>query len=262
MRGIIKAQFFQIVRDKVIRGMFAVALLMQVLVVMLPIWLDSETVTTAGEFFATQEGVTISFPIFFLIVATGQICGADFLDKTQNYELMIGHRRRDVFLGRVIPALLVGGVGALFLTILPVGIYAALYGWGTKVALSQVLLRWMLMLPPYLRMVCEFAFLTFLIKNPYVVMGLGYVVFMISTMMSSMTTNVVEIGSMVLGINNLSLLLAVSKWETYGLGGDTNYIFDASLRGGIVWGTILFSLMMGLAALYLGYVFFQNDDMN
>lgn len=111
MKGIIKAQFFQIIRDKVVRGMLFVALTMQVLIVMLPIWLDNESVTTAGEFFATQDGVTISFPMFFLIVVTGQICGADFLDKTHNYELMIGHRRHEVYLGRVIPALLVGGVG-------------------------------------------------------------------------------------------------------------------------------------------------------
>lgn len=258
MKGIIKAQFFQIVRDKVIRGMFMVALLMQVLVVMLPIWLDTEAATTAGEFFATQSDVTLSFPMFFLIVVTGQICGADFLDKTHNYELMIGHRRHGVYLGRVIPALLTGGIGALLLTMLPIVIYASLYGWGTKVALGQVLLRWILMLFPFLRMVCEFAFLTFLIKNPYVVMGLGYVAFMVSAALSGM----MEACSVFLGITNLSLLLVVSKWTTYGLGDDINYIFDASLSGEIVWGTVAASVVIGLVALYLGYVFFKNDDMN
>ncbi len=258
MKGIIKAQFFQIIRDKVIRGMFVVTLLMQVLVVMLPIWLDTEAATTAGEFFATQGGATISFSMFFLIVVTGQICGVDFLDKTHNYELMIGHRRHEVYLGRVIPALLVGGVGTLLLTMLPILIYASLYGWGTKVVFGQVLLRWILMLFPFLRMVCEFAFLTFLIKNPYVVMGLGYVAFMVFTALSGM----IEVCSVFLGITNLSLLLVVSKWTTYGLGDDLNYIFDASLSGKIVWGTVVASVVFGLAALYLGYVFFRNDDMN
>lgn len=258
MSGIIKAQFFQIIRDKVIRGMLMVALLMQVLIVMLPIWLDNETVTTAGEFFATQDGATISFPMFFLVVVTGQICGADFLDKTNNYELMAGHKRKDVFLGRVIPSLLVGGVGALLLTILPIGIYAALYGWGTKVLFGQMLLRWVLMLFPLLRMVCEFAFLTFLIKNPYVVMGLGYMVFMASAVLSGM----IEACSVFLGMTNLFLLLVVSKWTTYGLGNDINYIFDASLSGEIVWGTIAASVVFGVVALYLGYVFFKNDDVN
>ncbi len=257
MKGIIKAQFFQIVRDKVIRGMLFVVLIMQVLVVMLPIWLDTEEATTAGEFFATQDGVT-SFPMFFLVVVTGQICGADFLDKTNNYELMIGHRRYEVYLGRVIPALLIGGIGALLLTMLPIVIYASLYGWGTKVVFGQVLLRWILMLFPLLRMVCEFAFLTFLIKNPYVVMGLGYVVFMVSVALSGM----IEAFSVFLGMTNLSLLLVVSKWVTYGLGDDLNYIFDASLSGEIVWGTIAASVVIGVAALYLGYVFFRNDDMN
>lgn len=258
MQNIIKAQFFQIVRDKVVWGMFVVALVMQIMVVMLPIWLNNEDVTTAGEFFATQEGVTITFPMFFLVVVTGQICGADFLDKTHNYELMIGHKRREVFLGRVIPAMLVGGVGALFLTILPVGIYAVLYGWGTKVVFGQVLLRWLLMLFPFLRMVCEFAFLTFLIKNPYIVMGLGYVVFTVSGVLAGM----IEVCSVFLGVTNLSLLLVVSKWMTYGLADDINYIFDASLSGELIWGTIVASVVFGVAALYLGYVFFKNDDMN
>ena len=258
MKGIIKAQFFQIVRDKVVKGMFLVTLMMQVLVVMLPIWLDAEAATTAGEFFATQDGVTISFPMFFLIVVTGQICGADFLDKTHNYELMIGHRRYEVYLGRVIPAMLIGGVGALLLTMLPIVIYASLYGWGTKVALGQVLLRWILMLFPFLRMVCEFAFLTFLIKNPYVVMGLGYVAFMVSTVLTGM----IDSSSVFLGVTNLSLLLVVSKWTTYGLGDDINYIFDASLSGEMIGGTIVASAVFGLVALYLGYVFFKNDDMN
>lgn len=260
MKNIVKAQFFQIRRDKVIKYIIAVTLLMQVLVAMLPIWLGTVEPTPAGEFFATNGSATSTFTLFFLILVTAQICGADFLDKTHNYELMTGHRRYEVYLGRVIAAAVVGGVGALFFTILPVGIYAVLYGWGPKVAFSQVLFRWLLMLLVYLRMVCEFAFLTFLVKNPYVVMGLGYVVFMFSMMLASGTT--ISVNSVFLGITNLTLLGMVSKWATYGLGGDLNYIFDASLSAGTIWGTVVASVGVGVAALYLGYVFFKNDDMN
>lgn len=260
MKNIVKAQFFQIVRDKIIKYMIVITLLMQVLMVMLPICLDTQETTTGGEFFATDGGTTFMFPIFFTILVTAQICGADFLDKTQNYELAGGHRRYEVYLGRVITAAIVGGVGALFFTILPVGIYTALYGWGDKVVFVPVLLRWLLMLLPFLRLVCEFAFLTFLIKNPYVVMGLGYVVFMMTGVLASGTT--IEVTSAFLGITNLTLLGMVSKWATYGLGNDINYIFDASISAGTIWGTVAASVVFGAAALYLGYVFFKNDDVN
>lgn len=260
MKNIVKAQFFQIVRDKIIKYMVVITLLMQVLMVILPIWLDTQEPTTGGEFFATDGGTTFMFPIFFTILVTAQICGADFLDKTQNYELAGGHRRHEVYLGRVITAAIVGGVGALFFTILPVGIYTALYGWGEKVAFAPILLRWLLMLLPFLRLVCEFAFLTFLIKNPYVVMGLGYVVFMMTGVLASGTT--IEVTSAFLGITNLTLLGMVSKWATYGLGNDINYIFDASISAGTICGTVAASVVFGAAALYLGYVFFKNDDVN
>lgn len=259
MKNIVKAQFFQIVRDKVIKYMVVITLLMQIMMVMLPIWLENQEPVTGGEFFAT-EGSAYLFPIFYVILVTAQICGADFLDKTHNYELSGGHRRYEVYLGRVIAATLVGGVGALFFTILPVGIYTAIYGWGDKVAFGPILLRLLLMLLPYLRMVCEFAFLTFLVKNPYVVMGLGYVIFMLTAALMSGTT--VEVNSAFLGVSNLSLLSMVSKWATYGLGNDLNYIFDATLEAGVIWGTVAASVVFGAAALYLGYVFFKNDDMN
>ena len=233
---------------------------MQILIIMLPIWLENQEPVTGGEFFVTDGGATFMFPLFYVILATAQICGTDFLDKTHNYELSGGHRRYEVYLGRVIATAVVAGVGALFFTILPVGIYTALYGWGDKVAFGPILLRLLLMLLPYLRLVCEFAFLTFLVKNPYVGMGIGYVVFMLTMGILSGTT--IEINSVFLGITNLTLLSMVSEWATYGLGGDMNYIFDASVSAGTIWGTVAASVVFGVAALYLGYVFFKNDDVN
>ena len=102
MKNIVKAQFFQIVRDKIIRYMVVITLVMQVLIVMLPIWLENQEPTSAGEFFATDGVILMEFPLFYIILVTAQICGADLMDKTQNYELSGGHRRYEVYLGRVI----------------------------------------------------------------------------------------------------------------------------------------------------------------
>ncbi len=260
MRNIVKAQFFQIARDKVIKYVVVVTLLMQILMVILPILLDTAEISSAGEFFATNEGSLTSFPLFFLILMTAEICGVDFMDKTHNYELMGGHKRSEVYFGRILPALLLGGLGALLLAVLPVGIYVVLYGWGSKVAVSQVVVRFLLLLFPLLRLVCEFACLTFLFKNPYVVMGLGYLAFMSTMMLTEM--GMIGPKCIFLGVTNITWVLMVSNWQTYGLGGDLNYIFDASASAEMAWGTIGASVVFGLAALLLGYVFFKNDDMN
>lgn len=258
MKNIVKSQFYQIVREKIIWYMLVVALLMQTLMFMLPIWLENEEATSAGEFFADNGYGLILFPIFFLVVAVGQICGVDFLDKTNHYEVLGGHRRHEVYLGRVIPALLVGGLGGLLLTVLPVVLYTIMFDWGTKIALGPVVLRFIMLLFPFLRLVCEFVFITFLVKNPYVMMGVGYAVFMAIMFLSEILNSL----NAFLGITNMMQLLVVEKWVTFGLGGDLNYIYEAPLSAGVVWQTILASVVFGVGSLYLGYIYFKNNDLN
>lgn len=258
MKNIVKSQFYQIVREKIIWYMLVVALLMQTLMFILPIWLDNEEATSAGEFFANNGYGFITFPVFFLVVAVGQICGMDFLDKTNHYEVLGGHHRHEVYLGRVIPAILVGGGGALFLSILPILLYTIMFGWGTKLALGPILLRFILLLFPFLRLVCEFVFITFLVKNPYVMMGVGYLVFIAIMGLPE----ILNAFNAFLGITNMMQLLVVEKWVTFGLGGDLNYIYEAPLSAGVIWQTILASVVFGVGSLYLGYIYFKNNDLN
>lgn len=258
MKNIVKSQFYQIVREKIIWYMLVVALLMQTIMFMLPIWLENEEATSAGEFFADQGYALIFFPVFFLVVAVGQICGIDFLDKTNHYEVLGGHRRYEVYLGRVIPALLVGGLGGLLLTLLPVVLYTVMFGWGTKIPLGAVVLRFIILLFPFLRLVCEFVFITFLVKNPYVMMGVGYTVFIAAMGL----TEILNAFNAFLGITNMMQLLVVDKWITFGLGGDLNYIYEPPLSAGVIVQTILASVVFGVGSLYLGYVYFKNNDLN
>lgn len=258
MKNIVKSQFYQIIREKMLWYMLVVALLMQTLMFLLPIWLDNEEATSAGEFFAGNGYGLIVFPVFFLVVAVGQICGIDFLDKTNHYEVLGGHRRYEVYLGRVIPALLVGGLGGLLLSVLPVVLYTILFGWGTKIALGTVVFRFVMLLFPFLRLVCEFVFITFLVKNPYIMMGVGYVVFIAIMGLSE----VLNASNAFLGITNMLQLLLVEEWITFGLGGDLNYIYEAPLSAGVIAQTVLASVVFGVGSLYLGYVYFKNNDLN
>lgn len=258
MKNIVKAQFFQIIREKLLWYMLVVALLLQTALFMLPLWLGNEEVTSAGEFFADNSYGLICFPVFFLVVAVGMICGMDFLDKTNHYEVLGGHRRHEVYLGRVIPAVLVGGGGALFLSILPILLYTIMYGWGTKIAPGPVIFRLVLLMLPYLRIVCEFVFLTFLVKNPYIMMAAGYASFIACMGLAEILNSF----NAFLGITNMMQLLEVEKWVTFGLGGNLNYIYEAPLSTGVIVQTILASVVFGVGSLYLGYVYFKNNDLN
>lgn len=258
MINIMKSQFYQIVRSKFPWYAFITVLSAQILLYLLPVWMGNEKVTSAGECFVSNGFVLMAFPFFFLVMIVGYICGTDFKDKTNCYELMSGHHRHEVYFGRIVPAALIGGLGTMFLTVIPLILYGMLYGWGTKVDWGDVVLRLVLLLFPVLRMVCEFAFITFLIKNPYIMMGVGYVIF-IAIMGMAGTQHSFNV---FLGITNSILLLNVESWVTYGLGETSNYIYETSLGANVIEQTILASVVFGGAALYLGYVFFKNNDLN
>ncbi len=255
MQNIIRSQLFQLKRDKIVKWMFVICLLFQLLLIEMNVILESQEYT-GGQAFVEFGGQCASFPLFFLIVATAQICGTDFLDKTSHYELMSGHKRKEVYLGRVITALMVVTILAWLLTMLPVVISTGMYGWGTKLPIEYALIRSVLLLFPFARMICEFAFLTYLFKNPYIVMGIAYLFFVISA--SGMVAN----DGYMLGITNISVLFDIDTWATYGMEADMNYIYDASVKGVMILKTIGMSVIIGVVSLYLGYVFFKHDDQN
>lgn len=88
-------------------------------------------------------------------------------------------------------------------------------------------------------------------------MGIGYVLLMLQVSpMFPIKSNYL------LGISNLSMLGTIDMWTTYGLDGELNYIFEAYLGAGDIAGTVLASLAASLLSLFLGYIFFKNDDIN
>lgn len=262
MKNLIKSQLYQLKKDRLVQitfvGMLLILLMMvyinQLLAVTEASGLDT---VTGGGYFANNLSAVIMVGLMFVIISVPRICGWDFTDKTTNYELLSGHIRRDVFFSRVIVSLLSGVIGWLILFCAPLAVSCIINGWGEKLPLSAAILRSILMLFPTVRLVCELTCLTFILKNPYIAMGIGYVMLMLEVSPMLSVKN-----SFMLGISNLSLLGTVEIWTTYGLSGNINYIFDASLSAGDIAGTILISLGVSLLALFIGYIFFKNDDIN
>lgn len=258
MRDIIKSQLYQLKKNKLAAIVFiGLAAVLTAMVFMLVGLNDDKSLNAGCYYFAFYLSVTNTCSMMFSVVAVGEMCAGDFTDKTANYELMSGHTRKEVYFGRVIPCLAVGTLGSFFLVLLPLIITTAVYGWGTKLSAGAAALRLGLMLFPIIRIVCEFIFITFVVKNPYAVMGIGYL-----TLMLGQSDPLLQSDSVLLGVTNIGFLSRVDSYYVYGLNGEVHFIFDGSLGLSEIIGTIAASVIVGGLAIYMGYVFFGKDDLN
>lgn len=262
MKNLIKAQLYQLKKDRLVQlvfgGMLLILLVTAYMNQLLAVTVDYaiDTVTGGGYFSNSLFGV-IMVGLMFVIIAVPRICGWDFTDKTTNYELMSGHIRREVYFSRAAVSLLAGVIGWIILFCAPLAVASVINGWGEKLPLSEAMLRSILMLFPIIRLVCELSCFTFILKNPYITMGIGYVLLLLQVSpMFPIKSNYL------LGISNLSMLGTIDMWTTYGLDGELNYIFEAYLGAGDIAGTVLASLAASLLSLFIGYIFFKNDDIN
>ena len=265
MLNIIKSQLFQFRKERISKLLFFGLIAMFILIAFVAV-IQSEipsaatamTDATGGGYFATNTRFFIFMPLIYIATVVAQFCGQDFTDKTANYELMSGRRRYQCYFGRVIPAIIIGVIGCLIISVTPVITVTIFKGWGERMAVADVVLRYALMIFPMIRVGCEFVFITFLVKNPYIAMGLGYLYSMVSMYAEIFSSD----GFMFFGSTNVILLSYVDVWTTYGLEGEVNFIYDAALPTSTIIGTIVISLAVAAISLFLGYVFFKNDDMN
>lgn len=256
MKNIIKSQLYQLIRDKfVIYPLILFPLLM--LVMRIPFVSNiPEVYETGGCFFANYADFSSVFAPLFILIVTPQICGTDFLDKTNNYELMSGHSRGEVFFGRAILTVLISSIGAVIIMALPVIVETIINGWGTKVGIGDAVLRFVLLFLVFARLSCEFILITSFLKNPYAAMIIGWFSFMVYI------CYFYKYHSFALAMVNMNILTTVDVWVTYGLGDTTNYIYDASLDGYTIFMTVAASLVIGAGSLIIGYAFFKKDDLN
>lgn len=250
MRNIVKAQFYQLKKESLVYVMFFVVLILQMTTGFGE--MSNKQNVSGSEYIVTMGSFAVSWSLFFVAVIVGQLMGKDFMDRTANYEVMTGHLRKDVFWGRVIPAMLIGTAGALLLILAPAAVMSLIYGWGTNFTVGQYLLRVFLMIFPLMRIVSELVFFTILIKNTYITIAFGYFLVMLGEMFPS---------NVVLGISNLNLLCEYPAWEIYSFGDYSYAMYDASLSAATVLRTLTASLAFGAAFLTVSYSYFKRDDL-
>ncbi|MBQ7981818.1 MAG: ABC transporter permease subunit [Oscillospiraceae bacterium] len=258
MRNIIKALHYQTRTDNVT---YYSILLMLFFAAMT--FIDSNITKTTGSEYIAHSGESLSLmPTFALLMLSIRICGWDYSDKTMNYEIMSGHHRKEVYFGRVIVSLAWCVTLCFVFMVLPTLIFTLVNGWGVTMDLGGMAIRYLLVLLPMIRIVCQCIMLTFLVKSAYVAWAAGFVI----TMVVSMFTMIAEVLTEIkltwhTATTNLMKLFTFNQKMGYVNGEDVT-ICETALDPSFVIGTIAVSLTVSVICIVLGYLFFKKSDVN
>lgn len=260
MKNLMKSQLYQLRKETISITFFIVFIIMEFAAGIGETSFGTETAITADSFLAESGHYLVLVATAFGLLFTAQICGSDFNDQTANYELTGGYLRRDVYFSKAVISLIGGIMGTVVVFSFPFMFNVARWGWGTDLDVKGVLIRYLLLVFPIFRMICEFIFLSFLVKNSYAVMTLGF--FVSIGLGESIAAYFPDCKSVLLGITNIYKLASFPSWMGYTLA-DLKYVYvyDTSLSLEDIILTAVASLAIGSFFLWLGYQYFKKDDM-
>lgn len=251
MSGLAKSILYQLKREKLIYAVFLIAVIIGILQALIGEGIEAESLS---EFVPVIGSSLYGFVYMFMGVAVAKICGSDFGDKTFNYEIMSGHTRSHIYIVRAAISIVVACVASMLAANIPIFIVVIIKGFGTKLSLGSVILRQLLCFFPILRLTCFYIFLTFIVRNQYIVMGISYFIFLISMILES-------IPSHILAFTNVSMLCTYQSYSSFSFSGDEYYIYDGSLSINAILLTIVISMAVSVFWIISGYVFYKKDDL-
>ncbi len=262
MQNIIKALNYQTRRDNfTIYALLAGCSGIGMLLLSYPN-LDYSTLT--GSVLAGFSGDCTALGVMlFLLVLVCRICGWDSADKTINYELLSGHNRADVYWGRVLVTFMWAIPIVVLLIGLPLAVVSIFNGWGVEADFWGLMARYALAMLPVIRMICELIFFTFLVKNCYIAMVLGYIFMMLPVMVELIIEETAKIEiSWAFSITNLIDLLWLSNSYMGFVDGEDVMVYDLSVEPTYLLYTVLASVGVSAVCLLGGYWLFKKSDMN
>lgn len=260
MWNIIKAQNYQTKSDNVVVYAFLAGLFL-----LSVSFLDADSLADmTGSLYLAVAGAGIPIVLVIItLILTARICGWDYADKTMNYEVLAGHSRGEVYWGRIISSMLWGMTGGIVLTLLPVLIFTVMNGWGCSMSLQGAVRHLLLLLFPMLRLICEFALLTFLLRSCYVAMIVGWVLY---ASINIITMVVEEASDLKLTVQfaatNMTRLLDFGNYTVGYIDGKDVMIYDTALDSALAVQSVAVSLLAGAVCLMIGYICFKKSDMN
>ncbi len=259
MKQIMKAQLYQLRKNRILWLIFFVICIMQITGPSGEMCYYEEMM--AGSKYIADFGYTIlHVAVVFVLLLTAEICGGDFMDKTKHYELMGGYTRKKIYLSRFWLSFLLSCLFMIVISMIAVITALVLGGWGDELSVGWCLVRLALVMFPVFRLICEFVFLSYVVKNSYVVMGAGTLVFFVGMFGNNLISEKARFFS---GLGTLYELTDFHPWSTFTLVGEKMItLYDASMNVSQIAGVIGSSLIFGLLFLWLGYRVFLKDDIN
>ena len=257
MKNLIKAQLYQLKKNRILILIFLALCIMQVSGSAGEMAYQNWELSAGG--YLAANGLSVLSPVILIVtLVTAEVCGADFMDKTGNYELMAGYRRKDIFFSRTVLSVLLS-LPAMYLLLLVWAVAAiALGGWGNELFPEAVLVRMVLLIFPIFRLICEFIFLSYVIKNQYIVMGCGLFLFMGNAVLS-----IPEHVRMFSSIGSIHELVNFSSWATFRLVDEKEIrIYESAISSFDALGIAVISVLAGILFLWLGYQFYKKDDLH
>ena len=263
MKNIIKAQIYQVRHDSIVI-LFLFSGLVLMAACMLMNGLENRMgELSAGLLFATAGGSYTFIAAVGFVVLVPRISGWDLGDKTINYEIMAGHARKEVYFGRVMVSLGWSIAGGMTILLLPLLAAEILFGWGNNMNPGDAIIRCILALFPLFRIACGFILLTFLLKNCYMAMMIGWVLFAVTMIVNmcyqEFTGRILTFHS---GFTNLTYIFDFSSFKFMFIGGEDIPVYAATVSPSMTAGTAAVSLLMGIVYIAAGYVFFCRQDMD
>ncbi len=262
MQNIIKSLHYQTKRDNVTYYAFLALILCYAMVFS---DLSNPLALTGSEYFAASQALFCLPVSVFLVILCTRICGWDYVDKTLNYEILIGHNRKEVFFSRVWVSFIWCVPVAVLSFILPPLVLSLINGWGIYIDMGDMIFRCVLAVFTIFRIYCECVLLTFLTKSCY----LGLIVsFLFVEIGSIIPIAFEEIGRIKLrnfvtafSMANFQELVTPENYSFQYINGKDEMLFDMSVDPSFAAETIIVSLVAGIGCILISYLYFRKSDM-
>lgn len=259
MWNIIRAQWYQLIRDKRVRGTFVVMLLFNAAFTFANI--DGYEEIKGGRIMADMGSFFGLMGLLFMLVLMAFVMGTDFVDKTLYYEILTGHSRKEVLFGRFLVALSAGSLGAMTIMLFCPLVLTVGFGWGYVPEAGSTFLRCVLVFGVLFRIACETMLIAVIVKNPYATIFAGYIIGCVELLLL-LLKELMPGGDIFLQF--FSVCQCTELLNFSGLQGMEEAAGEA-VSGGFSHCRLVFIAVMGLAAstaaVMAAYAYFKRDDL-
>lgn len=254
MNNIIKSQIYKTIHNKII--WFALIATCMLNSMSLFDFLILEDVKLTGSFMAANGIAAGISALLFVLISSGIIIGSDFLDKTINYEVMAGHKKIEIFLGRYIVALVTGILGTfIIINLLPM-IFTIANGWGNQIAVHDLLVRIAMIMLVIIRMVSIMAGISFILKNQFAAIAVLSIFGMVEFTGYMMQIFPDKLSAILVVPHVYDLLEMSSKITKQG-----QLVFEGRLATDTIVSTILINGLLSVIVIVFGLQYFKKTDM-